>query len=377
MVRSTFLALIFAWAGALAQELPVKDLPRLEVLSLEVSEALLPMAPSAAPVPAKNELPEQPAPFSAWLDFNVLGRANAPQPSLPIWFESFQSDSHPATATTPLRTVFRLRLRRMDALHRDVLLRVYFDDLPDMQPFVTAWTETGRERFRSTPLGTGVGLPSQDSVIVPVDDTDYIDLEVPGDGSNVRGAFVSSLRNAETKQTFDFNSLPALNDPFGKLPDSKPQQEDSRLFGRIRATVDEQVVRLDPRGDTAVEYTFELAAQPLAAVLSFDVLNADLTAPPMVSVNGAVAVAASIHWPDLSDPGFRGEARALEPGMRFQYTGWLRAQVAVPGFQTQGGLNKFSVTLSDESGSIAVRNVELQLKQNWKHFDYILTPVKP
>jgi hypothetical protein len=41
-----------------------------------------------------------------------------------------------------------------------------------------------------------------------------------------------------------------------------------------------------------------------------------------------------------------------------------------------GGLNKVTVTLSDESGSIAVRNVELQLKQNWKHFDYILTPVK-
>ncbi len=324
-----------------------------------------------------QELVEQPAPFSAWLDFNVLGRANSAMPALPIWFESCQSDTHPATLTAPPRTVFRFRLRRMPSLHRDVLLRLYFDDLPDMQPIITAWTETGRERFRSTPLGTGIGLPSQESVVVPVDDTDYIDVEVPGDGTNLRGAFFASLKTAETKQPFDFAPLPLLNDPFGKLPEMKLQQDDMRIFGRVRAGIDEQVLRLDRRGENSAEWSFELTAQPLAAVFNFEVLNADLTAPPLVSINGGAPVAASIHWPDLADPGYRGEARALEPGMRFQYTGWLRAQVAVPGFQLPAGLNKFSVTLSDESGSIAIRNIELQIKQNWKHFDYILTPVKP
>ena len=322
------------------------------------------------------ELAEQPAPFSAWLDFNVLGRANAPQPSLPIWFESFQSDTHPASISSPPHTVFRLRMRRMPTLHHDVLLRVYFDDLPDMQPIVSAWTETGRERYRSEPLGTGIGLPTQDSVVVPIDDTDYIDVDVPGDGTNVRGAFITSLKTAETKHAFDFNHLPLVSDPFGKVPNMRQLQDDELIFGRVRAMLDEEIVRLDPRGDSSEEWTFELTAQPLTAILSFDVLNADLTAPPMISVNDGKPVAASIHWPDLSDPGFRGEARALEPGLRFQYTGWLRAQVVVPGFQMTAGMNKFTVTLSDESGSIAIRNIELQLKQNWKHFDYILTPVK-
>lgn len=342
MVRSIFAALILAGSCAVAQELV-----------------------------------DQPAPFSAWLDFNVLGRANSTAPALPIWFESCQSDTHPATLTSPPKTVFRFRLRRMPSLHRDVLLRLYFDDLPDMHPIVTAWTETGRERFRSTPLGTGIGLPSQESVIIPVDDTDYIDVEIPGDGTNVRGAFVTSLKTAETRQPYDFNALPLLNDPFGKLPELKLPTDDLRIYGRVRAAIDNQIMRLDPRGDNSGEWTFELSAQPLAAVFSFEILNADLTAPPLVSVNGGAAVAASIHWPDLADPGYRGESRALEPGMRFQYTGWLRAQVAVPGFQVPSGMNKFSVTLSDESGSIAIRNVELQIKQNWKHFDYILTPVKP
>jgi hypothetical protein len=323
-----------------------------------------------------QELVEQPAPFTAWLDFNVLGRANAPQPSLPIWFESFQSDTHPATATSPSRTIFRLRMRRMPALHRDVMLRVYFDDLPDMQPLITAWTETGRERFRSEVLGTGIGLPTQATLLIPVEDTDYVEIEVPGDGTNVRGAFISSVKAAEIKQAFDFNPLPLINDPFGKQPEVRPTQDDTRIFGRVKATVDDQIARLDHNGDEAVEWTFELASQPLAAIVSFEVLNADFTAPPMVSVNGGKPVPANVQWPDLSDPGFRGESRALEPGMRFQYTGWLRAQIAVPGFQMTGGLNKVTVTLSDESGSIAVRNVELQLKQNWKHFDYILTPVK-
>ena len=38
------------------------------------------------------------------------------------------------------------------------------------------------------------------------------------------------------------------------------------------------------------------------------------------------------------------------------------------------GLNKVTISLSEDSGPVAIRNVQLQLKQNWKHFDYILTP---
>ena len=66
--------------------------------------------------------------------------------------------------------------------------------------------------------------------------------------------------------------------------------------------------------------------------------------------------------------------RSSEQGMRFQYTGWVRAHFVIPGNLLHAGSNQITVSLSEHSGAIAVRNVELQLKHNWKHLDYLLTP---
>src|SRR5262245_24745244 len=103
-------------------------------------------------------LSEEITPFSVWLDFNVLARPDAEHPALPVWFESFQELRDAGSATTPPSTTFRLRLRRMPTLHRELLLRIYFDDLPEMQPTVTAWSESGRQRFSSGVLGHGLAL---------------------------------------------------------------------------------------------------------------------------------------------------------------------------------------------------------------------------
>lgn len=335
-----------------------------------------------APAGVKAEEPppilaEQITPFSVWLDFNGLARPNAVKPALPIWFESFQSDTVPADDANPPKTNFRLRVRRMPGLHRELLLRIYFDDLPDMSPSISAWSELGKERFRSGSLGTGVGLPTQETVIIPLEGTDYIDMEVAGDGSSIRGAFISSLKEATTRLTNDFAALPDVTDPFGAATLSAPDTEDKKLFGRVKALIDPGTVRISQKDGVASSWQFELTQQPLVAVVNFEVLNADLTAPPIIIGNDGEPVLAIVQWPDLADPGFRGEARPLEPSLRFQYTGWLRAQAVIPGNRLHSGLNKITVTLSEDSGPIAVRNLELQLKQNWKHFDYILSPVNP
>ena len=320
-------------------------------------------------------LTDQPTAFSVWLDLHLLAKPGAAKPALPIWFESFQNEPVPAKDGEPPRTVFRLRLRRMPSLHRELLLRVFFDDITGMSPVVTAWTESGRELFRGTPLGVGAGLPSSESTVVPLDGADYLDLTVPGDGSNIRGLLASSLKDATTKQTIDFQSAAEVQDPFGNLPATQPADEDSKLFGRVKATVDTGVVHLSRKGGSAAQWQFDLTGQPLTAVVTFEVLNADLAAPPVISANDGPAGFASIHWPDLADPGFRGESRPLEPAMRFQFTGWVRAQFVIPGNLLHSGTNAVTIGLGDDSGSVAIRNVELQLKQNWKHFDYILTPV--
>jgi hypothetical protein len=342
---------------------------------LSLCASMLCMAGGTAPSrehPAP--LPEQAAPFSVWLDFPALAKPGAADPALPIWFESLQTLRAPAQGEQPPKTFYRLRLRRLPSLQNEILLRVFFDDLPDMQPVISGWTETGRERFRSEPLGTGVGLPTSEAVIVPLDGVDYVDVEVAGNGSNVRGTLAASLKEVSVRQTLDFRPAPEVITPFGGTVLGPVLEEDRKLYGRVQSTLETTPIRLSPEGNPAEVFEVDLAAQPLTAVLNFEVLNADLNAPPNVSVNDAPPTASQVHWPDLADPGYRGEARGDEARMRFQYTGWLPAQIAIPAAALRPGLNKLTIALSDSSGPVAIRNVELQLKQNWKHFDYILTP---
>jgi hypothetical protein len=319
-------------------------------------------------------LSEQPSPFSVWLDLNVLSRTGASKPAMPIWFESFQNEPVRAKDGASAGTVYRLRMRRMPSLHRELLLRVFFEDIKGAQPVITVWTESGREVFRSAPLGAGTGLSTNETIVVPIEGADYLDIAVTGDGSSVRGVFASSLRQSTTKETIDFQRAPAIQDPFDNLPGTKPKDQDQKLFGRVKATVDTGVVNLSRNGESSAQWQFQLSGQPLTAVVTFEVLHADLAAPPVVVANEGPSGAASVHWPDLSDPGYRGESRPLEPSMRFQYTGWLRAQYVIPGHLLHSGMNQVTVGLPDDSGTVAIRNVELQLKHNWKQFDYILTP---
>jgi hypothetical protein len=335
---------------------------------LSLCASMLCMA--AEPVP----LQEQPAAFSVWLDFPALARPGAADPALPIWFEGLQTLRAPAQGHEPPKTFYRLRIRRLPGLQSEMLLRIFFDDLPDMQPVVSGWTETGKERFRSEPLGTGIGLPTSESIIVPLDGVDYLDVEVAGNGSNVRGTLAASVKEVAVRQTLDFRAAPELVSPFGNTPLAPVLDDDRKLYGRVQATLDRTTIRLTPDEHADEVFELDLAAQPLAAVLNFEVLNADLASAPIVSINDAAPVPAQIHWPDLADPGYRGEARGDEAHLRFQYTGWLPAQVAIPANGLRPGLNKIVIGLSDSSGPVAIRNIELQLKQNWKHFDYILTP---
>jgi hypothetical protein len=60
--------------------------------------------------------------------------------------------------------------------------------------------------------------------------------------------------------------------------------------------------------------------------------------------------------------------------MRFHYTGWLGCQRAVPGSALRQGLNRLTFRLNKDSGSVAIRVVDLQLKHHWQSFDYTVTP---
>lgn len=332
---------------------------------------LLPVLASA------QEVRNQPTPFSVWLDFRALALPHPPKVSLPIWLESLQSDSVEGPGATIAKTTFRFRFRQLGALNRDLLLRLFFDDVKGRSPVITGWTADGTRVFEHGPFGASLNLPTSATLVLPMSGVSYIDILVPGDGGNVRGTFLSSMRRGESLYALDFAAPADVSDAFDNLPSNPPPADDSLLFGRLRATIDPGLVTLTPRKDTTQTWEFELAATPLLAVLGFEILNADPLSALEVSVNGQALGPASMRTPDLADPGYQGVLRPLDRGVRFRYAGWLQCQKAIPGTALHEGLNRIELRLPGESGPVAVRSLDLQLKTQWQNVESVVTPASP
>src|SRR5207249_12150226 len=95
------------------------------------------------------------------------------------------------------KTVFRIRVAQPPGDYQVLFFRLFFDDKPDARPQLVAWDELGTQVLRSGELGSGVGLPISDSVIILMSGISTLDLEVPGDGKTVRGAYIDWLKSSE------------------------------------------------------------------------------------------------------------------------------------------------------------------------------------
>ena len=78
--------------------------------------------------------------------------------------------------------------------------------------------------------------------------------------------------------------------------------------------------------------------------------------------------------PDLADPAYRGETSSLLRQMRFQYTGWLRAQKLLPMSSLKVGNNDLIIVSGPGTPVSAIRATQVQLKYLWDKSDYILKP---
>ncbi|HEX8312048.1 MAG TPA: hypothetical protein VF614_12065 [Chthoniobacteraceae bacterium] len=321
-----------------------------------------------------QSLREQPTPFSVWLDFPALASTSLERAALPIWLESVQSETLPAAEGAGEKTIFRLRLRRVGSLSNEIQLRLFFEDDPQASPIVTGWTETGARQYQSPPLGSGLSLPTSEALILPAAGLDYVDIEVPGNGRTVRGAFLTTLRKSEVRHSLDFDPSTPVTDAFNNAPTMSPSPDDAYLYGRVKATLEAGVIKLSPPEQSQEDLAFEIEAQPLIAVISFEVLNADPAYPIQTSINGQAFNPVNAVFPDLADPGYSGTVRPLQRDMRFRYTGWVRAQQIVSNSALQAGLNNLTFRLNKHSEPVAIRSVEIQLKYNWTGLGYELAP---
>src|SRR5436190_3197492 len=250
--------------------------------------------------------------------------------------------------------------------------RLFFDDKPGRQPELVAWDESGTHVLRSGPLGSGINLPSSDSVMIPMTGASSIDIEVPGDGKTVRGAYLDWMTSSNVVHPLNADRRDVIPEPFSSMPPLHAPLQDAEHFGTVTATLAAEAIQIGAQIQESAAFQFGIEAQPLAALLTFEVANPRIDAPPEIYVNGQDIGPVSLALPELADPGYRGEMEPLVRQMHFQYTGWLRAQKTVPAGSLKVGTNDLMVVNGAGSGPSAIRATQIQLKYVWDKSDYLL-----
>ncbi len=324
-------------------------------------------------LPAPADLIAQPFPESAWLDLRQNVPRNSKTQNTPAWVEALTLLPGQATeggATS--KSIFRIRVMQPSPDYQVLFFRLFFDDKVNQQPELVAWDESGTHILRSGTLGVGMNLPSSDSVLIPMTGASAIDIEVPGDGKTIRGAYLDWMTMSEVVHPVNAEHRDIIPEPFSSVPSLHPPPEDVENFGTVTATLSADPIRINAETQESAVFQFPIEAQPLTALLTFEIVNPSIDAPPEVYVNSQDIGPASLTLPDLADPGYRGEMEALTPQMHFHYTGWLRAQKIVPATILKVGANDLVVANAVGRGSSAIRATQIQLKYVWDKSDYLL-----
>jgi hypothetical protein len=314
---------------------------------------------------------------SAWIDLRQIPAANAKPQTSPEWVEAISIVPSTKTAGVPEKTVFRIRLARPNAEAQVLFFRLFFDDNAEQKPQLIAWDESGTVVMQSGPLGAGIGLPTSESVMIPMVGASTVDIEVPGDGKTVRGAYLDWMASAEVLHPVSAEHRDLIPEPFAAMAPLHAATQDSERFGTVTASLADETIRIGASVSQGAAFQFGLESQPLLALVTFEVASPNIAAPPEIFVNGESLGPVTITLPDLADPAYRGQTASLLRGMRFQYTGWLRAQKLIPAANLKAGANDLLIIGGAGTPASAIRATQIQLKYLWDKTDYQLqTDVK-
>jgi hypothetical protein len=217
-----------------------------------------------------------------------------------------------------------------------------------------------------------MNLPSSDSVLIPMTGASSIDIEVPGDGKTVRGAYLDWMTSSEVVHPVNAEHRDVIPEPFSSVPTLHAPPDDVENFGTVTATLAPETIRINGQTQESAAFQFPIEAQPLTALVTFEIANPRIDAPPEVYLNGQDVGPASLTLPDLADPAYRGEVERLSTQMHFNYTGWLRAQKIVPAASLIVGTNDLVIVNGTDTGASAIRSTQIQLKYIWDKSDYLL-----
>src|SRR5437588_3608687 len=235
------------------------------VCRLYAQEALSDALPSPADAIA------QPIPESAWLDLRQNAARNSKTQNAPAWVEALTLFGSQATenGNTP-KSIFRIRVMQPSPDYRVLFFRLFFDDKPNQQPELIAWDESGTHILRSGTLGVGMNLPSSDSVIIPMTGASAIDIEVPGDGKTIRGAYLDWMTSSEVVHPVNAEHRDIIPEPFSSLPPLHSPEQDLEHFGTVTATLASEAITIGSDAQHGATFQFGIEAQPLLALLTFE-----------------------------------------------------------------------------------------------------------
>ncbi len=318
---------------------------------------------------------EAPAPVdSAWIDLRQVAAANSKAQSAPSWVEAVTLGPAASDSPTAKRSVFRIRVSRPRKELNALMFRLFFDDNPKAQPEIIAWDESGTQLLHSGVLGAGLNLPTSETVLIPMINVTAIDVEVPGDGMTVRGAYIDWMTSSEVAHPLHADLGEIMPPPFSASTPMHAAQSDTQVFGTVTAPLAAETVPMGPSIQQSAPFQFGLEAMPLLALLTFEVASPKVEAPPNVYLNGEDIGPVTLVLPDLADPGYRGEMRTLVRQMQYRYTGWVRAQKLLPVSRLKVGTNDLIVVAGNGTAVSAIRATQLQLKYLWEKSDYLLKP---
>src|SRR6266705_1000480 len=309
---------------------------------------------------------------SAWIDLRQHPPANSRPQSAPRWVEAVSMAPTVEINGASAKTVFRIRIAHPPGDYQVLFFRLFFDDNSDARPELVAWDELGTQELRSGELGSGVGLPTSDSIIIPMSGIVTLDIEVPGDGKTIRGAYLDWMTSSDVVHPLSAEHRDVIREPFSLMPPLHSPAQDTEQFGTVTATLAAETIRIGPSLQQGAAFQFGMEAQPLLALLTFEVASPRIDSPPEVYVNGEDVGAATLTLPELADPGYRGEMGSLLKEMHFQYTGWLRAQKLIPVSNLKVGTNDVIIISGAATSTSAIRGTQVQLKYLWEKSDYLL-----
>lgn len=313
--------------------------------------------------------------IGVWLDLRQTNKAGSVQ-NAPRWVESIQLIPRDQTVDVGRPTVFRIRLRKEAISSNLLFLRLFFFDKAGVQPQLLVWDESGSQTLRSGRLGSGSEVDNSEAVLIPMHGSSAIDIQVPGDGSNLRGAYLEWMTSSLLAHPVSAGTQAAIPEPFASSTHLAASRQDAEQFGAVTAPLSSDSIHIGPANNQPAVFEFALEARPLLALLTFEIASPRIDSPPGVLVNGQRAGVVSLSLPALADPGYRGETGTLVSEMHFQYTGWIRAQILVPVAALRAGSNEITVVNGAEAENSVIRATQIQLKYVWDKSDYILKPAR-